>query len=113
MLRAAGSSVASGRSPRARPVPVGLVMPMEGCRDAVSGWRAGVGQGTRLARSGLVRIGFAGGLFEMRRFADGGSAGRGDCHTLVTSGAKHSGTQRDPLRRFVLVGEGGGTGWDG
>ena len=35
----------------------------------MSRWRAVVGHGTRLERSGLVHIGFAGGHFEMRRFA--------------------------------------------
>ena len=42
---------------------------------AMSRWRAVVGHGTRLARSGLVQIGFAGGHFEMLRFAVGGLAG--------------------------------------
>ena len=60
----------------------------------MSRWRAVVGQGTRFERSGLVHIGFAGGHFGMRRFAVGGLAGRGGCHTLVTSGAKRGGTER-------------------
>ena len=72
-----------------------------------------VGQGRGLARSGLVHIGFAGGHFGMRRFAVGGLAGRGGCHTLVTSGAKHGGTEGDTLRRLMQVGGRGGTGWDG
>ena len=41
----------------------------------MSRWRAGVGQWRGLARSGLVHIGFAGGHFEMLRFAVGGLAG--------------------------------------
>ena len=41
----------------------------------MSRWRAVVGQGTRFERSGLVHIGFAGGHFEMRRFAVGRLAG--------------------------------------
>ena len=41
----------------------------------MSRWRAVVGQGTRLERSGLVQIGFAGGHFAMVRFAGGGLAG--------------------------------------
>jgi hypothetical protein len=41
----------------------------------MSRWRAVVEQGTRFARSGLVHIGFAGGHFEMRRFAVGRLAG--------------------------------------
>ena len=44
----------------------------------------GGGAVARLARSGLVQIGLAGGHFEMVGFAGGGLAGRGGCHTLVT-----------------------------
>ena len=80
---------------------------------AMRRWRAVVGQWRGLARSGLVRIGFAGGHFEMLRFAGGGLASSGGCHTLVTSGAKHDGTQGDTLRRFLQVGGRGGTSWDG
>jgi hypothetical protein len=40
----------------------------------MSRWRAVLGQGTRLAGSGLVQIGFAGEHFGMRRFAVGGLA---------------------------------------
>ena len=49
----------------------------------MSRWRAVVGQGTRLERSGLVQIGLAGGLFEMRGFAVGGLAG-GDVVTELS-----------------------------
>ena len=61
----------------------------------------------------LVQIGFAGGHFEMVRFAVGWLAGYGGCHTLVTSGAKHGGTEGDALRRLMQVGGMVGTGWDG
>ena len=66
-----------------------------------------------MERCGLVQIGFAGRHFEMLRFAVGGLPGRGGCHTLVTHGAKHGGTEGDTLRRFAQVGGRGGTGWDG
>ena len=79
----------------------------------MSRWRAVVGQWRGLARSGVVHIGCAGGHFEMVRFAGGGLAGRRRCHGVVTSGAKHGGTQGDTLRRFLQVGGRGGTSWDG
>ena len=78
----------------------------------MSRWRAVVGQWRGLVRSGLVQIGFAGGHFEMLRFAVGGLAGRGGCHTLVTCGAKHGGTEGDTLRRLLHVSGRGGTSWD-
>ena len=53
----------------------------------------GGGQWRGLARSGLVQIGLAGGHFGMVRFAVGGLAGSGGCHGVVTSGAKHGGTE--------------------
>src|SRR3954453_11834580 len=79
----------------------------------MSRWRAVVGQGTRLAGSGLVHIGFAVGHFEMVRVAVGGLAGRGGCHGVVTSGAERGGTEGDVLRRFLQVGGTGGTSWTG
>ena len=79
---------------------------------AMRRWRAVVGQWRGLARSGLVRIGLVGGHFGMLRFAVGGLASSGGCHTLFTSGAKHDGTQGDTLRRFLQVGGRGGTSWD-
>ena len=39
--------------------------------------------------------------------------GRRGCHGVVTSGAKHGGTEGDTLRRFVQAGGRGGTRWDG
>ena len=54
----------------------------------MSRWRAVVGQGTRLERSGLVQIGFAGGHFEMRRFAVGGLAG-GEVVTELSQAARN------------------------
>jgi hypothetical protein len=69
--------------------------------------------GQWLARSGLVHIGLAGGHFGVHRFAVDELAGRGGCHTLVTSSARHGGTQGDTLRRLLQVGGRGGTGWDG
>ena len=56
--------------------------------------------------------GGAGGHFGMRRFAVGGLAGSGGCHGVVTSGAKHGGTEADALRRFLQISGRGGTGWD-
>jgi hypothetical protein len=43
-----------------------------GCYEPLA---RGGGHGTRLERSGLAQIGFAGGHFEMLRFAVGGLAG--------------------------------------
>ena len=47
-----------------------------------------VGQWRGLARSGLVHIGFAGGHFEMLRFAVGGLAG-GDVVTELSQAARN------------------------
>jgi hypothetical protein len=70
----------------------------------MSRWRAVVGQQRRgLARTGLVHIGQAGGHFEMLGFSCGGLAGRGGCHGVVTSGAKHGGTEGDTFGRFLQV----------
>ena len=97
-------------------LPQGVGMPMEGgvvmgCDEPLACGGGGSGEG--LARSGLVQIGRAGWRFEMVGFAVGGLAGRGGCHTLVTSGAKHGGTVGDTVGRFLQVGGRGGTGWDG
>ena len=54
----------------------------------MSRWRAVVGQWRGLARIGLVQIGFAGGHFEMRRFAVGGLAG-GDVVTELSQAARN------------------------
>ena len=51
--------------------------------------------------------------FRDAQVAVGGLAGSGGCHRVVTSGAKHGGTQGDTLRRFVRISGRGGTGWDG
>ena len=51
--------------------------------------------------------------FGMLGFAVGGVAGCEVCHGIVTSNAKHGGTQGDTLRRFLQVGGRGGTRWDG
>jgi hypothetical protein len=53
------------------------------------------------------------GRFDMLGFAVGGPAGLRRCHGVVTSGAKHGGTEGDTLRRFVQVSGRGGTIWDG
>ena len=66
------------------------------------GWRALV-----WCRSGLPA-----GISGWSGFAVGGLAGGGCCHTFVTSGAKHGGTQGDTVRRFRQVGGRGGTRWD-
>jgi hypothetical protein len=112
--RAAGRAELAQCENTADPAGVGGVR-MAGLSrwGAMSRWHAVVGQGTRFERSGLVRIEFAGRHFDMRRFAVGGPAGRGGCHTVVTSDAKHGGTQGDALRRFLQVGGRGETGWDG
>ena len=47
-----------------------------------------VEQGTRLERSGLVQIGFAGGHFDMLRFAVGGLAG-GDVVTQLSQAVRN------------------------
>ena len=83
MLRAAirESQWRSGMTWR---VPLGWVL-TDGLSDvAMRRWRAVMGQWRGLARSGLVRIGFVGGHFGMLRFAVGGLASSGGCHTLVT-----------------------------
>jgi len=91
-----------------------LASPAQGC----PGRRRGLGIGRR-RRPGIGRVGgravwrgrswpstcrvwfganrAAGGHFGMRRFAVGGLAGSGGCHAVVTSGAKHGGTQADTL----------------
>jgi len=79
----------------------------------MSCWRAVVGLWRGWARSGVVQIGCAGGHFEMVGFAVGELAGSGGCHGVVTSGAKHGGTEGDTLGRFLQVSGRGGTGWDG
>ena len=53
-----------------------------------------------------------------RAFRDAGvccgwAGGLRRCHGVVTSGAKHGGTQGNTLRRLVQVGGKGGTSWDG
>jgi hypothetical protein len=96
---AAGVGGADGRA-----VVMGCGEPLaRGGGVVEEGWR-----GLVWCRSGLP-VGISG----MRRFAVGGLAGWGGCHTLVTSGAKHGGTEGDTLRRFLQVGGRGGTGWDG
>jgi hypothetical protein len=81
------------------------------------GWWAccvgGAGRDLRHVGSGLVQTGQLGGHFGTRRFAVGGLAGSGGCHGVVTSGAKHGGTEADALRRFLQISGRGGTGWDG
>src|SRR4029077_7666915 len=81
------------------------------------GWWAccvdGAGRDLRHVGSRLVQTGQAGGHFGMRRFAVGGLAGSGGCDGVVTSGAKHGGTEGDTLRRFPQVGGMVWTGWDG
>jgi hypothetical protein len=81
-----------------------------GCDERLA---RGGGAVARLARTGVAHIGLAGGHFEMRRFAVGGPAGLRRCHTVVTSGAKHGGTEGDVLRRLMQVSGMGETGWDG
>jgi hypothetical protein len=85
----------------------GVVM---GCREPEprgSGAVAGVGAGWFGAHR-LCRRAFRGG-----QVCWCWAGGRRRCHGVVTSGAKHGGTQGDTLRRFVPVGGRGGTGWDG
>ena len=102
-------------STRTRPVPQGVGRAdgravVIGCNEPLA---RGGGARHTIRADWLVHIGFAGGHFEMRRFAVGGLAGRGGCHGVVTSGAKHGGTQGDALRQFLQISGRGGTGWDG
>ena len=93
----------------------GWVCGWKGCREGLpraAGARSWGSEGG-LARSDVVQIGFAGGHFEMVRFAGGWAGGLRRCHTLVASGAERGGTQGDTLRRFLQVGGIGGTSWDG
>jgi hypothetical protein len=97
MLRAASLSVPSWRSARTRPVPQGLGRANGRgvvIGPAMSRWRAVVGQGTRSARSGLGHTGFAGGHFEMLRFADGGLSG-GDVVTGLSQVARNTVGRRE------------------
>src|SRR4051812_14067608 len=98
-----------------RPVPQGLGMPMEG----------GVVMGCDepLARGGGVveRAGadwFGANRACRQAFRDAQvccwwPGGLRCCHGVVTSGAKHAGTEGDSLRRFLQVGGMRGTSWDG
>ncbi len=56
-----------------------------GCDEPLA---RGGGAGRGLARTGLVQIGFAGGHFEMRRFAVGGLAG-GEVVTELSQAARN------------------------
>jgi hypothetical protein len=58
------------------------------------------GQVVTFDMSGQVwcKSGRLAGISRRRGFAVGGLAGSGGCHTLVTSGTKHGGTQGDTLR---------------
>ena len=112
MLRAAirESQWRSGMTWR---VPLGWVLTdglSDGLRCAAGVRWWGSGEGWR----GLVwcASGLPAGISRCVRFAVGGLAGGGGCHGVVTSGAKHGGTQGDTLRRFLQVGGRGGTSWD-
>ena len=100
-----------------RPVPQGLGR-AEGGRAVVTVCDEPLARGGgAVARGwpGLVwcKSGLPAGISRCVRFAVGGLAGSGGCHGVVTSGAKHGGTQGDTLRRFLQVGGRGGTSWDG
>ena len=80
-----------------------------GCDEQLA---CGGGAVPKVGRTGVMHIGFAGGI------RDAGvcwwlAGRRRRCHGFVTSGAKHGGAQGDTLRRFVQVGGRGGTSWDG
>jgi len=82
-------------------------------RSTMSRWRAGGG-----ARHTIGAVWFGANRVCRRAFRHaqvccGWAGGRRRCHTVVTSGAKHGGTQGDTLRRFLQVGGRGGTSWDG
>ena len=105
---------------------VGAVLEHGRCRR---GWGVRMGRGVvmgcdePLARGGgaAERVGavwFGANRVCRRAFRDAQvccwwAGGRRRCHELVTSGAKHGGTEGDTLRRFLQVGGRGGTGWDG
>ena len=115
MLRAASSRVASWRSASTRPVPQGVAR--------ADGWGVVMGCDEPLARGGgaVARVGavwFGAHRACRQAFRDAGvcwwwPGGRRRCHGVVTSGAKHGGTEGDTLRRFLQFSGRGGTGWDG
>ena len=116
MLRSASSSVASWRSGMTRlGAAGGGACGWKGCRDesAMSRWRAGGG-----ARHTIGAVWFGANRVCRRAFRDAqvccwSAGGLRGCHGVVTSGAKHGGTEGDTLRRFLHVSGKGGTSWDG
>ena len=86
----------------------GVVM---GCGEPRARGGGAVAKG--LARSGVVRIGLAGGAFRDGQGCWWWAGGLRRCHGVVTSGAKHGGTEGDTLRRSLQVDGRGGTMWDG
>ena len=100
-----------------RPVPQGLGR-ADGGRAVVTGCDEPLARGGGAVERGwpgLVwcKSGLPAGISRWSGLLLVGWRGRGGCHTLVTSGAKHGGTEGDTLRRFLQVGGRGGTGWDG
>ena len=81
-----------------------------GCREP---HRGVVGQWRGLARSGLVANWASRRAFRHAGVCCWWAGGLRRCHGVVTSGAKHGGTEGDTLRRFVQVNGRGGTIWDG
>jgi hypothetical protein len=115
MLRAASSRVASWRSARTRPVPPGLGR-ADG-RGVVMRCHEPLARGSG-ARHTIRAVWFGANRACRQAFRDaqgcyGWAGGLRRCHGVVTSGAKHGGTEADALRRFLQVGEMVGTGWDG
>ena len=94
MLRSASSGVpklAQWNDTAGAAGAVGMEAVVMGCREP---HRGVVGQWRGLARSGCrLQTGQAGGHFDMLGFAAGGRGGLRRCHGVVTSGAKHGGTE--------------------
>ena len=88
----------------------GMEAVVMGCREP---HRGVVGQWRGLARSGLVANWASRRAFRHAGVCCWWAGGLRRCHGVVTSGAKHGGTEGDTLRRFVQVNGRGGTIWDG
>ena len=99
-----------------RPVPHGSGR-ADGGRAVVTGCDEPLARGGgAVARVGAVRFGahrVCRRAFRDAQVCCGWAGGLRGCHGVVTSGAKHGGTEADTLRRFLQVGGRGGTSWGG
>ncbi len=109
--RELGESRVAGVEQHGRPAGVGdadgraVVM---GCDEPLA--RGAV---ERVGAVWLVHIGVCSRAFRDAQVCCWWAGGRRRCHGIVTSGAKHGGTEGDTLRRFLQVRGRGGTSWDG